>query len=148
MTPAPVPPDGEPDTAGIEAAKQAVYETMPVVLKDLVARSEAEAAIGVPHGAGVPDRWLADVAVRAYLAAGRAAASPDPPDAADLVAAHLRERWPCTCRPGMDGGGVYHAADCNSRREGSQAVLRTRVVLWLRFTRQPTPVVPLVMPQT
>ena len=79
MTPAPVPPDGEPDTAGIEAAKQAVYESMPVVLKDLVSRSEAEAAIGVPHGAGVPDRWLADVAVRAYLAAGRAAATPDPP---------------------------------------------------------------------
>lgn len=75
MSAAPVPPDGETNTAGIEAAKQAIYETMPVVLKDLVARSEAEAAIGVPHGAGVPDRWLADVAVRAYLAAGRAAAS-------------------------------------------------------------------------
>ena len=79
MSAAPVPPDGETNTAGIEAAKQAIYETMPVVLKDLVARSEAEAAIGVPHGAGVPDRWLADVAVRAYLAAGRAAATPDPP---------------------------------------------------------------------
>lgn len=84
MTPAPVPPDGEPDTAGIEAAKQAVYESMPVVLKDLVSRSEAEAAIGVPHGAGVPDRWLADVAVRAYLAAGRAAATPDPPDMTNM----------------------------------------------------------------
>ena len=84
MTPAPVPPDGEPDTAGIEAAKQAVYESMPVVLKDLVSRSEAEAAIGVPHGAGVPDRWLADVAVRAYLAAGRAAAHPDPPDMTNM----------------------------------------------------------------
>ena len=113
-----LPPDEEnrPDVAGIEAAKQAVYESMPVVLKDLVSRSEAEAAIGVPHGAGVPDHWIADVAVRAYLAAitpdeenpipdwqfaareedrirgaqeeahargfaaGRAAATPDPPD--------------------------------------------------------------------
>jgi hypothetical protein len=76
--PAPLPPDGEPDTAGIEAAKRAVYESMPVVLKDLVARSEGEAAIGVPHGAGVSHRWIADVAVRAYLAAAsRAAATPD-----------------------------------------------------------------------
>ena len=66
---------------------------------------------------------------------GIAAATPDPPAAADLVAAHLRERWPCTCRPGMDGGGVYHAADCNSRREGSQAVLA--VIRLLRAAAPP-----------
>ena len=45
--------------AMIEAGAEAVYEAMPVVLKDLVSRAEAEAAIGVPHGVGVPDRWLA-----------------------------------------------------------------------------------------
>ena len=84
----------------------------------------------------MPDKKGSDD--RAYargFAAGRAAATPDPPDAADLVAAHLRERWPCTCRPGMDGGGVYHAADCNSRREGSQAVLA--VIRLLRAANPP-----------
>ena len=87
------------------------------------------------ESAGYWGRREEDVYQRLLAAADRPAATPDPPNAADLVAAHLRERWPCTCRPGMDGGGVYHAADCNSRREGSQAVLA--VIRLLRAANPP-----------
>ena len=57
------------DPAGLEAAAKAVYEAIPVALKDLVARERAEAATGIEHGSGVPDTWIARRAVRAYLAA-------------------------------------------------------------------------------
>ncbi len=56
------------DPAGLEAAAKAVYEAIPVALKDPVARERAEAAIGIEHGSGVPDTWIARRAVRANFA--------------------------------------------------------------------------------
>ena len=66
MTPAPVPPDGEPrlDDAAWQAATDAIVES-PII----------------PRGVEPYVGWASDLAeltIRAYLAAGRAAASPDP----------------------------------------------------------------------
>lgn len=78
------------DPVGVSAAAKAVYETLPVALKDLVSRADAEAAIGMPHGDGVPDRWIAEAAVRAYLAVAGSPADERPwQDIADRMATPL-----------------------------------------------------------
>ena len=43
---------------------RAIYDSMPVTLKDLASRAEAEAATGLSHGPGVPDLWIADAVLR------------------------------------------------------------------------------------
>ena len=43
---------------------RAIYDSMPVTLKDLATRAEAEAATGLSHGPGVPDLWIADAVLR------------------------------------------------------------------------------------
>lgn len=165
-SPAPVPPDGEKwdasncvrfcdrcdaeygITAGADAGDDACAGCGNLTAPHIYphprfaagrAAASPDPPTGLPKGEKCPTcgltRWEGKQ-IDGWLKAGPvAAATPDPPDAADLVAAHLRERWPCTCRPGMDGGGVYHAADCNSRREGSQAVLA--VIRLLRAANPP-----------
>ena len=43
---------------------RAIYDSMPVTLKDLASRAKAEAATGLSHGPGVPDLWIADAVLR------------------------------------------------------------------------------------
>lgn len=41
---------------------------------------------------------------------------PDPPAVRTVLPTTGSVRPGCDCRPGMDGGGVYHEPDCASRR--------------------------------